>query len=164
MNKIKLKTFVSLAEIISSLAIVVSLIYVANEYRRSETLTNRDVENIIYQRIMEMNRLKIENPDLIGILLRAQKDSRTLTDEEQIRYLAFEHIFYDSWESAWYYHHEGILEEENWNSWNNWFSAEIKNKSFFSWQGNRKNFNGAYLEYIDRIFSENKKQNAEPVK
>jgi len=76
MNKIKLKTIVALAEIISSLAIVVSLIYVANEYRRSATLTNRDVENIIYQRIMEMNRLKIENPDLILIILKARKDSR----------------------------------------------------------------------------------------
>jgi len=86
-----------------------------------------------------------------------------LTDDEQIRYLAFEHIFYDSWESAWYYYHEAILEEENWNSWNNWFVAEIKDKPFFSWQGNRKNYNGAYLDYVDSVFSENKKQNAEPL-
>ena len=61
MKKPKLDTVVSLAEIISSLAIVVSLFYIANEFQRSNTLTNRDVENIIYDRMLKMDQLVIEN-------------------------------------------------------------------------------------------------------
>ena len=61
MKKPKLDTVVSVAEIISSLAIVVSLFYIANEFQRSNTLTNRDVENIIYDRMLKMDQLVIEN-------------------------------------------------------------------------------------------------------
>ena len=70
MKKPKLDTVVSVAEIISSLAIVVSLFYIANEFQRSNTLTNRDVENIIYDRMLEMDRLIIENADIAKLVLK----------------------------------------------------------------------------------------------
>jgi hypothetical protein len=92
MKKPKLDTVVSIAEIVSSLAIVVSLFYIANEFQRSNTLTNRDVENIIYDRMLEMDRLIIENADLSKLVLKASKNPGTLEPDEKLRYLAFEHI------------------------------------------------------------------------
>ena len=154
MKNLKLETLVSIAEIISSIAIIVSLIYVANEFQRSNTLTNRDVENILYNRMLEMDRLIIENADLAKIVLKASNSPEQLEPDEQLKYLAFEHIFYDTWESAWYYHNEGTLEEQNWNSWNSWFISETKNKPLLSWEGNRKNSDGEFLKYIDNIFKE----------
>ncbi len=154
MKKSKLDIFVSIAEIISSLAIVVSLFYIANEFQRSNTLTNRDVENIIYDRMLEMDRLIIENADLAKLVLKASNNPRTLESDEELRYLAFEHIFYDTWESAWYYHNEGTLEEQNWKSWNSWFISETKNKPLLSWEGNRKNLDGKFLEYVDNLLKE----------
>ncbi|UCF63720.1 MAG: hypothetical protein JSW33_14345 [bacterium] len=155
MKKSRLSSVVSIAEIVSSLAIVVSLFYVAYEFKRSNTLTNRDVENIIYSRMLEMDRLIIERTDLAKLILKASGNSEKLTPDEKLRYLAFEHIFYDSWESAWYYHHEGILEKQNWDGWNSWFISETKNKPFLSWEGNRKNYSREFLEYVDNIFNEN---------
>jgi len=157
MKKLNLNIIVSVGEIISSLAIVISLLYVVYEYERSNTLTNRDVENIIYNRMMEMDRLVIENSDLAELILSAIADPEQLTQAEQLRYLAYEHIFYDSWESAWYYYQEGILEEQNWNSWDAWFQSESKKKPFLSWQGNRKNFDGDFLSYVDDIFENNRR-------
>ena len=152
MKKPRLDIVVSIAEIISSLAIVVTLFYAANEFQRSNTLTNRDVENIIYDRMLEMDRLIIENADLAKLVLKASDNLGQLEPDEQLRYLAFEHIFYDTWESAWYYHDEGTLEEQNWNSWNSWFISETKNKPLLSWEGNRKNADVKFLKYIDNIF------------
>ena len=154
MKKLKLDTVVSITEIISSLAIVVTLFYAANEFQRSNTLTNRDVENIIYDRMLEMDRLIIENADLAKIVLKAYVNPQQLEPDEQMRYLAFEHIFYDTWESAWYYHNEGTLEEQNWNSWNSWFISQTKNKPLLSWEGNRKNADGKFLDYIDNLLKE----------
>lgn len=158
MKKSTLKRTVSIAEIISSLAIVVSIIYVAYEYHRTSALTNRDVENIIYDRMLEMDRLIIENPDMAKIILKASNDPENLLAEEKLRFLAYEHILYDSWESAWYYYHEGILEQQNWEGWNSWFIDELNSRPLLSWEGNRKNFNGAFLDYVDSIFSERNKQ------
>jgi hypothetical protein len=153
MKKPKLDTVVSIAEIISSLAIVVSLFYIATEFQRSNTLTNRDVENIIYDRMLKMDQLVIENADLAKLVLKASNNPERLEPDERMRYLAFEHIFYDTWESAWYYHKEGTLDEQNWNSWNSWFISETKNKPLLSWEGNRKNADDEFLKYIDSIFS-----------
>lgn len=153
MKKVNVQLIVSVAEIISSLAIVVSLFYIANEYQRSNTLTNRDVENILYNNMKEMDRLLIENVDLAKIILKTSHGGEELTPDELIRYLAFEHIFYDSWESAWYYYQENILEKQNWDSWNTWFISEVKNKPLISWEGNRKNYDGEFLGYIDNIYN-----------
>jgi len=153
MKKPKLDTVVSIAEIISSLAIVVTLFYAANEFQRSHTLTNRDVENIIYDRMLEMDRLIIENADLAKLVLKASENADQLEPDEQLRYLAYEHIFYDTWESAWYYHKEGTLDEQNWESWNSWFISKTENKPLLSWEGNRKNADDEFLKYIDSIFS-----------
>ena len=152
MKKPKLETVVSFAEIISSIALIISLLYAAYEFNRSKTLTNRDVENILYERMFRIDQLIIENKDLTNLVLKASESTNELTPDEKMRYLAFEHIFYDSWESAWYYYNEGILEKPNWDSWNSWFISETKNKPILSWEGNRKNYSGKFLEYIDKLY------------
>ena len=151
MKKLNLQTAVSIAEIISALAIVVSLIYAANEFKRSQTITSRDVENIAYTRMMELDRLVIENPEFVKIMSKVQEDSTILTNEETIRFLAFEHIYYDSWETLWYYYQEGVMDEDAWKSWNEWFIADSKLRPIIGWEGNRKHFAGEFLRYVDNI-------------
>ena len=151
MNKIKLNTAVSVAEIISSLAVVLSLMYVGYEFSRSEKVTNKEADNKIYEKIQEMNRLIIENADLAKLILKTVSNPEQLTSEEEIRYLAYEHIFYDTWESAWNYHQAGILDNETWKTWNDWFVKESNQKSILSWEGNRRHYGGIFLKYIDNI-------------
>ena len=149
MNKPKLQTIVSIAEIISALAIVVSLIYATNEFKRSQTITSRDVENFVYTRMMEMDRMLIENPDFVNIFVEASEDSSKLAKEEMVRFLAYEHIYYDSWETLWYYYQEGVLDKEAWNSWNEWFLSDSKERPIIGWKGNRKNYAGEFLNMVD---------------
>ena len=159
MKKAGIQTVVSIAEIISSLAIVASLIYVAYEFNRSEILTNRDAENIIYQRVLELERLIIENSDLAKIIVKTSENANTLSPEERLQYLAYEHIFYDSWETLWAYHQEDILEHEVWEGWNYWFIEESKRKPLLGWIGNRKNFSGEFLDYVDNLLRVELKEN-----
>jgi len=151
MKKPSIATMVSVAEIISSLAIVISLIYVGYEYKRSEIMTNRDVDNIMYQRVMELERLVIENSELAGIIVKAGSPTDTLSDEEMLRYLAYEHIFYDGWETLWAYRQEEIVDEDLWDGWNKWFIEESRRKPEKGWTGNRKHFNGDFLKFVDEI-------------
>ena len=152
-----MKTAVSLAEIASALAVVVSLLYVGHEYSRSQTLTSREVEDIVYSRMLEMDRLIIETPDLAKLVLRASDDSDHLTPDERIRLLAYQHVFFDSWESIWYYHTEGILDDQAWASWNSWFVDEAQRRAAWVWEDNRHNYNGTFLTYVDGILSDRNK-------
>jgi homoserine trans-succinylase len=154
MKKINLGTAVSIAEIISSFAIVASLVYVGYEFKRSETLTNRDADDIIYGKISDINHLIIETPDLAEIILKTKSSPSQLSAQDSLRYLAFEHLFYDSWESAWNYYNEGVLDKEIWESWDKWFKSEAKRRSLLAWEGNRKHFSGNFLNYVDNLLIE----------
>ena len=149
MRKPNLQTVVAVAEIVSAFAIVISLIYAVNEFKRSQTLTSRDVENIVYSRMMDLDKLLIENPDFVKIAVKASDNSDTLSKEELIRFLAYEHTYYDSWETLWYYNKEGVLDKSAWESWNGWFISDSKTRPVIGWKGNRKNYAGGFLAMVD---------------
>lgn len=153
MKKLKIELLVSIAEIISSIAIVVSIIYVAVEFKRSDAISNKDVENHLYNSIKSMDQLVIENNDIAKLIIKASAQTDSLKEEELLRYVSFEHIFYDSWEYAFSNYQDEILEKEEWESWNEWFISEVQKKPIISWEGNRKNYNGVFLDYVDDLIA-----------
>jgi len=149
MKKIKLDTIVSIANIASSLGLIISIIILISEYRRSEVLNEKAIENLVYNRMMELDRLIIENPDLGDIVARAYANPDSLSGSDKIRYLAYEHIFYDSWETLWVGFQNGVVTESTWNDWNDWFVREYNKKPALSWQGNLEHFSADFLAYIN---------------
>lgn len=149
MRRINLRTAVSLAEIISAVAVVVTLLYAANEFRRSRTLTSTDVQTILYDRMLEMDRLVIEGEGMGGILVRASEGLETLTSADSTRFLAFEHVFYDSWELAWIAYNDGVLEDRAWEDWNGWFREEASRRPSIGWAGNQSNYGPEFIRFVD---------------
>ena len=136
MKKNKLELYVSLGQIISSLAVVISIVYLVSEYNRSQVLNNRSVENFVYDRMVELDRLLIENPDLAEISHKAKMQPDSLSDADRARYLAWEHIFYDTWEALWVNYQDGLVRGETWEEWNTWFVSEAKRRPAFGLEGN----------------------------
>ena len=99
LKKIKLDTVVSIANIVSSLVLIISIIILINEYRRSEVVNEKAIENLVYNRMMELDRLVIENSDLAEILSKANTNSGSLSKVDTIRYLAYEHVWVSKWRS-----------------------------------------------------------------
>ena len=149
MRRSSLRTAVSAAEIVTALAVVISLLYAATEFRRSRTLTSTNVQTILYSRMLEMDRMLIENGELADILIAVATDAQSLTPGDTVRYLAYEHIFYDSWELAWIAHDDGVLEDRAWAGWNEWFVAEVRRRAPLGWAGNRKNHGDDFVRYVD---------------
>ena len=50
----------SLAEIISAFAVVLTLLYGVSELKRSRALTSTNVESVLYERMTDMDRLVAE--------------------------------------------------------------------------------------------------------
>jgi len=84
----------------------------------------------------------------------AYANSDSLSEADKIRYLAYEHIFYDSWETLWVGFQNGVVREETWNDWNDWFIREFRKKPALSWQGNLEQFSTHFLEYLNSNFTE----------
>ena len=148
MKKEKLQWFVSVTQILSSLAVLVSIIYLITEYNRTGVLNEKTIENKVYDRVMALNELIIEHPDLAEIVVKAKDSSDSLSTTETMRYLAYEHIFYDSWETLWVGHNDGLVEDNTWNDWNAWFLKKAKDKPTLALQGNTDNLDPEFLRFI----------------
>jgi hypothetical protein len=64
MNERELQAYASLAEVVSALAIIVSLLYVGFEFRRTRTMSSREADVVLYERLQESNRMLVETPGL----------------------------------------------------------------------------------------------------
>lgn len=152
MDTKRLQTYASFAEILAAIAIIVSLLYVATEYRQTRTMTSREADLVLFERGREANRLILENPDLAEIITIAENTPDALSRAQRLRYVTYQHDFFDAWEIAWGYHHDGILDAELWMEWNDWFAAQARQRPLFGWTANRANFTGAeFREHVDAI-------------
>ena len=151
MGRMNLQTGVAMAEIVSAVAVVLSLLYVSNEFKRSRTLTSTDVQTILYERMLEMDRLLIEAEGLADLLIQAGEEPGTLVPEDSTRFLAYEHIFYDTWELAWTAHGDGVMEESAWESWNAWFGVEAQRRPVLGWAANQRHYGEDFIEYVNEL-------------
>lgn len=154
MDARKLQAYASLAEVVSAVAIVLSLLYAANEFRRAGTISGREADVILFERVQEANRQLIETPELAEILVTANEAPDTLSDADRLRFLAYEHDFFDGWEIGWSYHADGILDEETWHEWDEWFTAEARRRPLLGWAENRKHFTGEpFRRHVDEALA-----------
>lgn len=152
MDSRKWQAYASLAEVLSAVAIVVSLLYAVSEFRRAETLSSRDADLILFERTWEGNRMLIESPELADVVVAAETNPDSLSDTDRLRYLAYQHQFFDSWEIGWSYHADGILDEETWREWDEWFTSQVRDRPGFAWTASRRHFTGdAFRRHVDAI-------------
>lgn len=153
MKKSKLNTLVSIASIVSSIALIVSIFILIREYKRSDVMSERTIENLVYDRILQYDKLLIEYPDLAGIVYLASTHPDSLSTIDSMRYLAYEGIFYDSWETIWVGFQNGVVTEDTWNGWNDWFLATYKKKPELSQKGNLENWDQGFRQYMSSVLN-----------
>jgi hypothetical protein len=100
MDKTRLQTYASIGEIVSAVAIVLSLIYAGYEFRQSSTLTSRDVDVLLFERSLETNRMLVESPGLAEILLAGRTNPESLTGADWLRFETYQQMWFNSWEIA----------------------------------------------------------------
>lgn len=149
MRASRLRTAVSVAEIVSALAVVATLVYAVGELKRGQVTTSADIETVLYDRMLEMDRLLVESPDFAEIVVRAAEDPGDLTTAERVRYLAYEHIFYDAWEAAVVAHDDDLMSEGSFAEWDEWFATDAARRPLMAWTENRRNYNPGFIEYVE---------------
>lgn len=148
MKQGRLQSLVSITQILSSLAVVISIIILLVEFKRTSLVNEKSIENLFYSRMMALDKIVIENKDVTEIILKAHNHPDSLSGSELKRYLAYEHIFFDSWETLWVGFKDGLVENNTWNDWNAWFVQEAKKKPSIAISGNDDQFSRAFIIYL----------------
>lgn len=136
----RLQTWAAIADMVGAFAIVASLIYAGYSFQHASTMSSSDANVMLYERERLHNAVIFENADMAALVFMADESPDSLQGVDRFRYLEYEHDFLDSWEMAFGYHQDGIMSNELWLSWNDWYIAEMRARPRFAWEENRHNF------------------------
>lgn len=104
----------ALAEIVGTMAIVISLLYVAREMKEATRQRKRESYHSILNEVDDFCRVVAQEQTTSDIWWRAGNGLENLTDAERLRYFAMLYILFRSWEKAFHYRKVGELDD--WSS------------------------------------------------
>ena len=125
MQKSDLPIWASVAEIISAMAVVFSLLYVGYEINRNTDIMDSDQNSMIFEAMRSWEQLLIVDEKLTDLYVRAASEYETFSNAEQFRYRMLLIQYVGIWEQAFEGSQNRLLDAENWTSWNNALLPEI---------------------------------------
>ena len=150
MSKIKLKNWVAFAEIISAIAVVISLIYVGMEIRRSTLESDADIQAELLSYTIQRRYILLENKELSVLLVKGYEAPSQLTPAERLRFQSYIEIIYVAWERAYMTKRAGVFSAELFEEWNGWFVSVAKNDPEFIWPLVRDS-QGWHPDFIEHV-------------
>ena len=129
----KLNAWVAIAEIISAVAVVISLIYVGLEIRSSTLASEADIQAELLSHTAQRRYLVIESSDLSSLLAKGYADPARLSPDETLRFQSYIELLYVAWERAYMTKAAGVLSDELFDGWNNWFISVAEGDPAFVW-------------------------------
>ena len=139
----------ALAEILSSVAILATLVYLAIEIQQNAEATQADVRQAMLASDQQFLELLVEDPDLNLLWYKTE-----LTDEERVRlsYLLITQLRMR--ENNWLQYESGILDGETWQTYRGSLVAVLSARQTRAWWKNfgvERIFDLRFVSLVDRL-------------
>lgn len=153
MSQRKLKNWVEIAEIISAAAVVLSLLYVGFEIRRTTVQSDTDVQAELLSYTHQRRYLVIENGDLSELLAKGYDNPKDLTAGEAIRFQNYSELLFVAWERATMARDAGVFSAALYGAWDDWFTSVAEQTPDFVWPMVRdsQRLNPSFVQHVDEV-------------
>ena len=153
MKVVDWKKWAAIAEVVGTIAVVISLIFVGISIRQNTAVVQADQQNLLY--VLTDNWLsdQVSHPELYDIGFRA-KDRQALTEIERARYSSQVYRNLNVWENAYFKYKNGLLTEDQYGAWHNanikWIKCCVPK---WVWEEiNGDDFHPEFVTIVDEIF------------
>jgi hypothetical protein len=123
MRKLDLSEWASVGELIGTLAVVVSLIFVVHSVNQNTAAIQGSNENLIFERHTELTTNFMLDPSLAAILVKMRGENPELTEIEAVRWEKYQLNLLDTWALAYSHYERDLLAPRQWNEWDRYFIA-----------------------------------------
>ncbi len=155
MKRLTLPEWAALAEIIGTVAIVASLLFVAYEINRNTLVLQGTGENEIYDSYQPIPLMIMQDADTARIVKMGGENPADLNEIELFRYARYLEINLDLWERAFARFGEDLISHSAWVGWDNFFVYWARqNLTDRSWAELRSGYDGDFVSYVDRRLSD----------
>ena len=152
MNRSRLSVISEGAQVVSALAVVVSLVYVGYEIRQNTDATRAATR----QAVAETDLIYIGgllDPALVASAEAKRRTGAALSDEEQLVLYTRQHLNFRIFENAHYQFEMGLLEPEVWDRRLEIASGQLRNNPYAAemWEDLSWSFTGSFRSVVDSI-------------
>jgi hypothetical protein len=145
----------SIGSLVSGVAVLVSLIYLAQQTRQNSKHTRALIHQGRSIQAADLTDRWAADPSLIALLLRATRGDRTLDDEEVLRFLLMQFSAYQMWEDRFYQHKDGLVDEERHAGTVREIKERLQTIGYrASWQMQRNTYGTEYQAFVDGLIDE----------
>jgi hypothetical protein len=121
-KRLTLTEWAATGEIVGTIAVVISLLFVAYSINRNTDATQASSENILFERHANLANQFMLDPTLAELMVKRRKDDAGLTEVEIIRWEKYELNMLDIWALAHSRYTRGLLSEGQWQTWDEYFT------------------------------------------
>ncbi len=110
-------TIGTLAEVVSAVGVIVSLIYVAAQVRHNTRAVRSATHHALVTTRLDYVALVADNPELSRIVRVGSEDYGRLDQDERHRFGLVMYYSFSAGENFYYQHRQGALDREQWERW-----------------------------------------------
>ncbi len=154
MRKLNLTEWAAVSEIIGTVAIIASLIFVAYSVNQNTVVMQASNDDFIYELQYARTRDIVSSPGLASIYVR-HRSGEELTAEEQERFFWDKMQELSTWELAFNRHRVGLFSTRQWEGWDEYFKVSFTEQfSATSWAEVRDFYAEDFQNHIDAVYAE----------
>ena len=152
MRKINLQNWAAIAEIVGTVAIIVSLIFVVHGLNQNTKALQVSNLNQIYDRTDSVNSDLVSSPELASLYVKEVFGVTGLTGEEaQFAILMRREL--NQWEQFWFWKRDGVIGNDVWEDWDDYYADYLSNNFPEElWNGIRKYYQTDFASHVDQTY------------
>ena len=155
MSMLDLSIWAAIAEIVATVAVVLSLLLVAYSIKRNTDEMEISNSNFLYQLDAEIGGDLSRDVRLATMLLKMEQ-KEALTDVEKIQYVALQERYLGLLEIAWTQYKSGSLAFIDWRDWDKYLSDFVTDGLPKEWWIKcRSRYKPEFADHIDSKYAEN---------
>ena len=154
MRKFNLKEWAAISEIVASVGVIVSILFLAYSIRDNTVATQSENDNFIYELQFARIRAIFGNPSLATLYHKLGK-GEDLTEIEETQLLWDNLQQLGTWEIAFVRHRDGVYSDEQWEAWDRYLRlALLENFSRDDWDKVSPWYANDFKSHVDEAFAE----------
>ena len=152
MRKKTLQDWAAIAEIVGTVAIVVSFIFVVQGLNQNTKALKVANLNQIYGAADDLNSDIVSSPELASLYVERVFGVNGLKAEEA-QFVIVMRRELNQWEQFYFWNRDGVISDDDWQNWDAYFS-EVFSDHFPKawWEGTKKYYYVEFATHVDRIY------------
>ena len=139
----------AIAQLVSSIGVIISLLYLAVQVHRSTRVTKLAAQDAATTALRDVTRPFAENPE-VGLLWRkGLEDINSLGPDEKARFFHVAFQFLKAMETIHFHYIYGLMEEQVWRGWRNLYRHYLDAPGLnYYWQLRHNLFSDRFQEFV----------------